>query len=608
MAASYGDEVDYYALLNVPRTASATEISAAFRKLSRIYHPDRVQQRNPELITQAQEKFQLLSEAHAVLTDDYTRQLYNTYGVAGVKAGKQLANRYKSPEEFRREFDKLRRRDELAQLDRLQNTHGVMTINLSIADMFPTQHQQRPSISGTGLPRYLPPRRRSYWPQLRALSLAQAYEMQFSERTSCTFSGTLGQQRHSAAAAAGWGGGGMSAVGQLQLGVQHHLSPLTRASFNLATSGDTAAVQVGSWRRLGQYTQASMSLLLHRLGSSLELDLQRQLTRNTQAAWACTVGQQASMRVRVTHHFDEHLAAVVGELRQDEQQLSAALNVTRQLSPKTTLKLGGRVGTAHSEFTLGASRRPSKHSLNSIGMFLACSPMGISYKFSFARGSQKVVVPVLVTPELSLRSLSWAVMVPAVLFLFTKLLVLEPRRLRKKLRKQQERRRANRDAVAKAKQAADDDLSIYLKGIDLQIKMEVEEARRGLVVLDGKFGPASDLQTELGREQPSAPSSPSAAAAELPTAAEPLTALDAADAIRVADITTPLQLLVDDSKLLVEVSTLTHHTGIWDPAPGEPKQLYIKYLFKDRVHEAFFEEDDEVSIPQKSHLLNSPPS
>lgn len=35
------EQSEYYALLNVPRNASSDEIRAAYRRLCRIYHPDR---------------------------------------------------------------------------------------------------------------------------------------------------------------------------------------------------------------------------------------------------------------------------------------------------------------------------------------------------------------------------------------------------------------------------------------------------------------------------------------------------------------------------------------------------------------------------------------
>jgi len=57
-------------VLGVPRTASQKEISAAFRKLARKYHPDLNSGDK-----QAETRFKELSEAHEVLSDPKKRAL-----------------------------------------------------------------------------------------------------------------------------------------------------------------------------------------------------------------------------------------------------------------------------------------------------------------------------------------------------------------------------------------------------------------------------------------------------------------------------------------------------------------------------------------------------
>jgi len=66
---------DYYEALGVPRTASQKDISAAFRKLARKYHPDL--NANDK---QAEARFKELSEAHEVLSDTKKRTLYDSFG------------------------------------------------------------------------------------------------------------------------------------------------------------------------------------------------------------------------------------------------------------------------------------------------------------------------------------------------------------------------------------------------------------------------------------------------------------------------------------------------------------------------------------------------
>jgi curved DNA-binding protein len=65
---------DYYEILGVPRTALEAEITKAYRKLARQYHPDVNKEQG------AEEKFKQVAEAYAVLKDPEKRKKYDTLG------------------------------------------------------------------------------------------------------------------------------------------------------------------------------------------------------------------------------------------------------------------------------------------------------------------------------------------------------------------------------------------------------------------------------------------------------------------------------------------------------------------------------------------------
>jgi molecular chaperone DnaJ len=69
---------DYYDILGVPRSASAEDIKAAFRKLARQYHPDVSKEPN------AEERFKEINEAYGVLSDPQKRARYDQFGRAGL--------------------------------------------------------------------------------------------------------------------------------------------------------------------------------------------------------------------------------------------------------------------------------------------------------------------------------------------------------------------------------------------------------------------------------------------------------------------------------------------------------------------------------------------
>jgi molecular chaperone DnaJ len=71
-------ERDYYKVLDVPRDADGQAIKKAYRKLAMKWHPDR--NKSPE----AEERFEEIATAYAILKDPKKRARYDIHGMEGV--------------------------------------------------------------------------------------------------------------------------------------------------------------------------------------------------------------------------------------------------------------------------------------------------------------------------------------------------------------------------------------------------------------------------------------------------------------------------------------------------------------------------------------------
>ncbi|MBK8899974.1 MAG: molecular chaperone DnaJ [Anaerolineaceae bacterium] len=72
---------DFYDVLGLSRGASKEDVKKAYRKLARQYHPDVNKDHG------AEDKFKEIQRAYEILSDERKRNMYDTYGHAGVENG-----------------------------------------------------------------------------------------------------------------------------------------------------------------------------------------------------------------------------------------------------------------------------------------------------------------------------------------------------------------------------------------------------------------------------------------------------------------------------------------------------------------------------------------
>eukprot|EP00041_Stephanoeca_diplocostata_P035191 m.1231094 g.1231094 ORF g.1231094 m.1231094 type:complete len:140 (+) comp24657_c0_seq15:114-533(+) len=91
-------EEDLYAIFNLERTASAEDLTAAYKRLCMMCHPDK--HTDPDLKLAAEEMFPKVQRAYAVLSNPDTRMVYDAYGSKGLRAGTDLVQHCTTREEI----------------------------------------------------------------------------------------------------------------------------------------------------------------------------------------------------------------------------------------------------------------------------------------------------------------------------------------------------------------------------------------------------------------------------------------------------------------------------------------------------------------------------
>ncbi|GFH60269.1 hypothetical protein CTEN210_16745 [Chaetoceros tenuissimus] len=89
---------DLYETLNIPRSATSSQIKSAYRKLALKYHPDR--QSSPEEKQKCSEIFTKISNAYEVLSDKQRKENYDRFGVVDDANTAASSQQTRAPQGF----------------------------------------------------------------------------------------------------------------------------------------------------------------------------------------------------------------------------------------------------------------------------------------------------------------------------------------------------------------------------------------------------------------------------------------------------------------------------------------------------------------------------
>ncbi|XP_012264021.2 dnaJ homolog subfamily C member 11 [Athalia rosae] len=558
---SDGDNVieeDFYTFLNLPRNATTDEINNAYRRLSRLYHPDK--HVDPILKKEAEILFNRTKKAYKVLSDDHQRAIYDSLGTRGLETeGWEIVQRTKTPQEIREEYERLAREREERRLEQRTNPKGNVTVNINATDIFNRYDDEYDDIGGE---RIFPTI------EVSGMSFSQSIEAPLTLRDTVTMSGQLGTQN-------GTGSGSinvsarrvMSAKGWLELDIGAGNGPtVSLKGFRTLTkrlfcNGATILQFEPNGMRRGLVGTLAMQLDKHAVGyityrGGIEDAMSTMIVRNTAHSHTAF-----SIQIGFVHSY-------------------LSLSYTYKMAERQ-LKLRGciKVGTFGGFLEYGAEKKISQHSSLSAAVSVGV-PTGVMLKIRLTRASQTYSFPIHLCEEVIPAPIFYATVGPLITWAVIKKLIIDPVVREQKEREKEKQKELNKSRMLEKQREAKAAVDL-MKATFSRIRSE-EEVRRGLVITKALYGRFVYPQERMTREEE-----------------------NNAQREEVIDVTIPLQCLVKDSKLVLHNASKSQLPGFYDPCVGEDKQLLLQYLFHAQTHECIIKDTEPLRIPKQSHRVNT---
>ncbi|XP_074317433.1 chaperone protein dnaJ 13-like [Silene latifolia] len=528
---------ELYALLNISPEASTEEIRKAYRQWAQIYHPDKYQASNMKEI--ATENFQRICEAYEILSDENKRQIYDIYGMEGLKSGLELGAKLNKTEEIKEELERLKLRKEFEKLAQIRSA-GSIVANLSLPDF----------LDGDGF--------------MRGMSMASEAQSQLSKGLNIALGGNLAVIGNS-------GGGNATAV------LSHQISPVASIEY-MASAGLRSLIGIQTTRHLSPHSTATAGLAMSLKDGSINLSNSwtRQLTETSNGNIQFQLGTESA--IAVGWHKKEEKTLASGQIKFGTSSFEASAHYKHRFSLKSHGRIGGRIGSNALEFEIGGGRRISRFS--TVRMLYTIGIQGIFWKFELHRGGQKLIVPVLLSSYINPVFAAGAFAIPTSLYFILQKFVAKPYYLRREKQKALENMeqtsgqvREARTAAAKAQQLLE-----VVAGRKRNKQMEVG----GLVITKALYGSEKALKKQDDSEEFS-----DDLASQVIDVTIPLNFL-------VNDLG---QLKLHEG---VKKSGIM---GFCDPCPAEPKKLLVEYTCGDKNYKVVVDDYEQLLIPQEVHRV-----
>lgn len=546
-------EENYYARLNISRDASQDEINGTYRRLSRMYHPDK--HVDPEQKKKADLLFSKIKKAYEVLSDPHQRAIYDTVGVKGLNTdGWEIVQRTKTPQEIREEFERLERERLERRLQQRTNPRGNVVVNINATDLFTTYDDELDYMD------------KSFFPsvEISGMSISQSIEAPLTLRDTLTLNGNLSTQNGNGA-------------GSFMIACKRLLATNGWVEGELvAGNGPIASVKLfrtitksifGNFATRLKLTPGGIKLgFVSTLGMPLDVHTQGYLTWN--------IGFASSMTTMLIRDTESSHSSIMLSLGLSSSFVS--MNHTWKINEEDLrLRVHCKIGTVNSVVECSAEKKVSEQS--SLGAAVSVGiPSGVILKIRITRAQQTYFFPIHLCEEPRLIPSVYATVTPLIVWLAVKKLIVDPFVREQKEKHIERQREINKNKMEEKRREARAAVDLMKATYD-RIRRE-EENRNGLIILNALYGKESDIVARNDSTEN--------------------------QEIEVIDVVIPLQCLVKNSQLTLHDSAKSQLSGFYDPCVGEDKVLYIQYLYHSHLFDTTIKDKEGLRIPKQSHRVN----
>ncbi|KAI3387108.1 hypothetical protein SNEBB_009950 [Seison nebaliae] len=543
---------DPYSILNVDRKATDQEIRRAYRRFSRINHPDK--QSNYENISKKQ--FNRIKKAYEILSDETKRKVYDAVGMEGVEQTEwKIIPKFAEYDFIKERYDFLKEEKKERLLRNELNARGKLNVSFDLSEYFHNNRMETyPPIDRNDF-KYYPQQshpNESVAIKMTGFEVSQDIDLPIDD----TNFFTINCKAHASSTDGGKNPSSLRGMYRRiwadNLYWENHLH-LGRP-FNLGSK---------LTYRYSNKTNFSTGITFfsqrHFFFPVVDLNVSRRFNDRLHGEMSWKLGSANSLTTTVNYSiFDKGAlnSRITGMLQLGFNSLSVALNGIKSfVNRKYRLRLSLNHSTVTgSTIHLAADNQLTKRTLIS-GELLIGSYTGVHLTLSFIRnGTHSINIPLKLCDGIHKEALFYGSLAPTALYFAIRALVVQPffRQIREqKMKKDNERERTKGD------EEHDECLQIreMLKETnEIMLKKEEEEMKKNLpalIIERAYYGNINEDFVDIEVDE-------------------------------YIDVTIPLQTLIVDHQLIIpKNNNMTLIIGFCDPCRFDEKYLWVKYRYVD---------------------------